>query len=65
MTRNGKRVDLGPDHRVRLKAAGLLLELLRAMSACLAEDRSKATVGAYRFLRKLISIAQKVAALAR
>ena len=63
-TRNGKRFDKGPDHRVRLKAAGLLLELLKARDGGLA-DRPKDSVGAYRFLRKLLSIAQKVAALAR
>ena len=45
VTRNGKRVDLGPDHRVRLKAAGLLQELLRPICACLADDRSQASVG--------------------
>ena len=54
MTRNGKRFDMGPDHRGRLKA----------VDGCLA-DRPKDSVGAYRFLRKLLSIAQKIAALAR
>jgi hypothetical protein len=60
---DGNRIDMGPDHRLRMKAVDLLLQLGKAMDVCLADDHPKATVETYRFFRKLHSLAAKVMAL--
>jgi hypothetical protein len=57
---NGNRVDVGPDHRLRMKAVGLFLQLGKAI---LSDTHATSTVKTYEFFRKLHSLGAKVAAL--
>ena len=54
---NGNRADMGPDHRLRMKAVGLFLQLGKAI---LGDTQPPSTV---KFFRKLHSLSAKVAAL--
>ena len=58
----GNRVDMGPDHRLRMKAGGLFLQLLKAIPG---DNQPTSTVETFQSFRKLHSVAAKVMALVR